>query len=144
MNLLDRLLSGEADCQVKLAGGGAILVPIDDSEQSTRLFEQLVKEVIEFDGKGYSIEQIAASGPEPDSPLSMVWISYDEETTVAVQDHPLYDEWSDALDRLKDANDRYREAISASSKVNPAIVEKSRRWLDNALSEYEEVSARLD
>jgi hypothetical protein len=41
-----------------------------------------------------------------------------EEIALAVQDSPKYDEWSEKLERLKEADERYRDA---KSRNDPAI-----------------------
>jgi len=57
-----------------------------------------------------------------------------------VTDHPLYDEWSRALDRLKAANDRYRRARQSGEQLGfAAIVDDLRK----AHEDYDRISAEI-
>ena len=58
---------------------------------------------------------------------------------MAVEDHPRYDDWSAAVDRLKEANDRYRDA---KRRDDPGI-EKYRSDLRLAQEVYERLSEEL-
>lgn len=59
---------------------------------------------------------------------------------MAVQDSPKYEEWSCALDKLKEANDRYREARRTNSPGIAAAAEDLRI----AQEEYDRISAEID
>ena len=60
---------------------------------------------------------------------------------MAVEDHPKYDEWSKALDHLKDANDHYRDV--AKGKANTAI-NAAKRDLHNAQAAYDKISSEIE
>lgn len=61
---------------------------------------------------------------------------------MAVQDHPLYNEWSRKLDLLKEANDCYRAAIIG--KLEQHTVNSFRFNLDNTQREFNEISDAID
>lgn len=61
---------------------------------------------------------------------------------MAVEDHELFAEWSDAFDRLTDAHQRYHAALTG--RLAPKLRDISKQRYDNALADYHEVSARLD
>ena len=54
---------------------------------------------------------------------------------MAVQDHPKYDEWSQALDDLKEANDRLREA----RVTNSAALEAAKLDFFKAKERYDQI-----
>ena len=59
---------------------------------------------------------------------------------MAIEDHPKYEEWSDAVDTLKKANDRYREARDAGApniEVYRLDLHKAREAYENIASEIE-------
>ncbi len=59
-----------------------------------------------------------------------------------VQDHPQYNEWSDALDKLKEANDFYRAASIA--RLEPHSVESLRFNLDHCQAEFNKIARQVD
>ena len=63
---------------------------------------------------------------------------------MAVEDHPSYDEWSAALDRLQDANARYRALTCGAFKVAPELTEAARQNLVDARSAYDAIAVELD
>ena len=61
---------------------------------------------------------------------------------MAVQDHPLYDDWSAALDALKEANDNLREA--QKRRRSKAMIDGFAITVAMALADYQEISDKLD
>ena len=59
---------------------------------------------------------------------------------MAVQEHPRYEEWSKALDRLKEANDRFRDA----KQRNDPGLEAYELDLDKAQKAYDEIADELE
>jgi hypothetical protein len=55
---------------------------------------------------------------------------------MAVQDHPRYPEWSEALDRLKEANDCYR---SAKGRLDATAVASLLFNLEHCRQQYEKI-----
>jgi ribosome-binding factor A len=58
-----------------------------------------------------------------------------------VQNHPRYDEWSRALDRLKEANDCYRAAVIGKLEKN--AIDSLRFNLDDAQREYNKIADEI-
>lgn len=59
--------------------------------------------------------------------------------TMPVEDDRRYDEWSKALDDLKEANDRYREATRTGSDTTAAKSD-----LRRAQDAYDKISNEID
>jgi len=57
-----------------------------------------------------------------------------------VENHPKYDEWSKALDRLKEANDRFR----AAKDSHAPHLEMAREDLRKAQSAYDLICEEID
>ena len=57
-----------------------------------------------------------------------------------VEDHPMYQKWSDALEYLKEANDRFRDAIARKDKA----IETYRLDLVEAKKRYDEVADKIE
>lgn len=60
---------------------------------------------------------------------------------MAVEDHPLYEKWSEAVDRLKIANDSYREAKKSGSDT---LISAAKKQLGQAQTGYDLISKQLD
>ena len=63
---------------------------------------------------------------------------------MAIEEHPRYDEWSAALERLQDANARYRALIYGAFKVAPELTEVARQNLADARSAYDAIPVEID
>lgn len=57
-----------------------------------------------------------------------------------VEDNPRYDEWSRALDRLKEANDRFR----AAQRVNASDIEAARKDLHDAQEAFDKIADEIE
>ena len=60
---------------------------------------------------------------------------------MAVHDHPRYAEWSDALDKLKEANDCYRAVRTTSDRLATESLRKNFAW---AQTEYNRISEEIN
>lgn len=60
---------------------------------------------------------------------------------MAVEDHPRYDDWSAALDRLQQANELYRVAVKAG-RFGQSL-ETVKAQLHEAQAEYNKISEEL-
>lgn len=61
---------------------------------------------------------------------------------MAIEEHPLYPEWSIALDELKAVNDRLREVRNINP--NAAMPPELQAQLSLALSNYNKISDQID
>jgi uncharacterized protein YukE len=56
-----------------------------------------------------------------------------------VEDHPKYDDWTNALDALKEANDRVRDAI----RQGASSIAAAKRDLRKAQQAYDSISYEI-
>lgn len=61
---------------------------------------------------------------------------------MAIEEHPLYQEWSIALDELKAANDRLRAASNSNQSVDTRRELQAQHAL--ALNNYKKISDQID
>ncbi|CAJ0878042.1 hypothetical protein AMST5_02933 [freshwater sediment metagenome] len=59
-----------------------------------------------------------------------------------VEDHPLYDQWSEALDKLKEANDCYRAAKMARHPEGSLAALKTH--LNYAQADFDKIADQID
>jgi hypothetical protein len=64
----------------------------------------------------------------------------EEEGRMAVQNHPKYPEWSEALDRLTKANERYLEAL----KRKDSAIKTYEHDLEKAKEQYDRIASEID
>jgi hypothetical protein len=62
------------------------------------------------------------------------------EGIVSVEDDPKYKEWTRRLDRLKEANDRFRDALDRRS----SDIEARRRELHEAQKLFDQISEHIE
>lgn len=60
---------------------------------------------------------------------------------MTVEDHPLYEEWAAANDRLVEARERFNAAEKTGKAV---LVNLARRDLETAQEEYDSIADRIE